>query len=158
MYVCQVDKSVIWDLLEVLFSRRGAVEKRKVIKGGRSYFNIQSAHKVNRRAEFNLKWPKFVSGTSFRYLSFADNESAVCDHSYIIIIIIIIIIIVWLQFHVGMDKRKAFSAFRMTSPPDQDSSLLKMAVVPSCEIDVNERFFPTLLGSDVISSVRNLRM
>jgi hypothetical protein len=26
-----------------------------------------------------------------------------------------------------MDKRKAFSAFRMTSPPDQDSSLLKMA-------------------------------
>jgi hypothetical protein len=40
-----------------------------------------------------------------------------------------------------MDKRKAFSAFRMTSPPDQDSSLLKMAVVPSYEIDANERFF-----------------
>jgi hypothetical protein len=57
-----------------------------------------------------------------------------------------------------MDKRKAFSAFRMTLPPEQDSSVLKMAVVPSYEVDVNERFFPLLLGSDVISSVRNLRM
>jgi hypothetical protein len=134
----RVDKSVIRDLLEMSLLRRGAVEKRKIIKGGRSYLNIQSAHKVNRRAEFHLKWPEYVSGTSFRYLSFADNESVVCDHSYSIIIIIIIIIIInWLQFFVVMDKRKAFSAFRLTSPPDQDSSLLKMAVVSTCEIDVD---------------------
>jgi hypothetical protein len=26
-------------------SRRGAVEKHKIIKGGRSYLNMQSAHK-----------------------------------------------------------------------------------------------------------------
>ena len=94
MYVCQVDKSVIRDLLEIPLWRRGAVEKCKVIKGGRSYLKIQSAHKVNRRAEFHLKWPKYVSGKGFRYLSFADNESVVCDHSYSIIIIIIIIM--WL--------------------------------------------------------------
>ena len=53
--MCQVDKSVIRDLLEMPLPRRGGVEKRKVIKGGRSYLNIQSVHKVNRRAEFNLK-------------------------------------------------------------------------------------------------------
>jgi hypothetical protein len=41
--------------------------------------------------------------------------------------------------------------------PDQDSSLLKMAVVPSYEIYVNERLY-LLLGSDVISSSRGLRM
>jgi hypothetical protein len=42
-----------------------------------------------------------------------------------------------------MDKIKAFSVFRMTSPPEQDSSLQKMAAVPSYEIDVNEKiFFP----------------
>jgi len=48
--VCQVDKSVIRDLLEMPLSRRGGVEKRKVIKGGRSYLNVQSAHNANMRA------------------------------------------------------------------------------------------------------------
>lgn len=110
MYVCQVDKSVIRDLLEMPLPRRGGVEKRKVIKGGRSYLNIQSVHKVNRRAEFNLKWPKNVSGKCSRSLSFADNESVVCDHSYIIVVIVIVL----LQFVVWMDKRKVFSAFRRT--------------------------------------------
>ena len=36
MDVCQVDKNVIQYLQEMLLPRRGAVEKREVIKGGHS--------------------------------------------------------------------------------------------------------------------------